>query len=599
MRWLWPALFALSFAVFPPFALAQDFSAAAEDIMGLSFDLDRVEGMLMKPARMASHPGVPHPSLATPGYVPTPYVAPLPLEPNSDLDTVTVFRDRALVTRVIVAEVEPDGGGVVFEGLPLGLAADGLYASVRSGDGRIVGVEIESGRGEVEETERIEEIRAEMLEQTAELGLIRDRIEALLAQRTYLRSALMRGPGEGQAPELAQVKSALEYVGETEQDIAQQLREEQKRAQELDEEIAPLLIKLENPLATGKRVRVDLDLEAPDELTVALRYQVWGASWTPSYNARLDQSGGRVELEYYGVVTQTTGEEWVDAELLLSTANPATSGSLPEITPWYLGRDVYGYDASVMAGLASGGGHFQAGGAVTRASVPMLEGVLESHMNADVQGRGAVIFAIPGRRTVAGDGSAQRLPVGTQTFGATLELATVPKLIPEVFRRARIRYDGDIPLIPGPVASYVGTDYVGTGYINAVVPGEPLTLSFGTDDRLKVTRRLVSREVEYLGVGRRMVRYTFDFRVTVANFTGEAQEVEMTDQLPIAEMDRVQVKVLEVTEGQLPADDQAPGVLKWKLTVPKGGESSVVMRFSVTAPAEAAATYLRDMELMY
>jgi uncharacterized protein (TIGR02231 family) len=599
MRRLWPALFALSFAVFPPIALAQDYSAAAEEIMGLSFDLDAVEGMLAKPAR-AARPSPAHPTaMSGEYYAHTPFVAPLPLEPNSDLDTVTVFRDRALVTRVIVADVEPDAGGVVFEGLPLGLAPDGLYASLRSGDARIVGVEIESGLGEVEETERIETIRAEMEEQTAELGLIRDRIEALLAQRSYLRSALIRGPGEGPAPALGQVKSALEYVGEAERDIAQQLREEQKRAQELDEEIGPLLVKLDNPLATGKRVRVDLDLDGPDEVTVALRYQVWGAAWTPSYNARLDQSASTVELEYYGVVTQTTGEDWVDAELLLSTANPATSGSLPELTPWYLGRDVYGYDASVMAGLASGGGHFQAGGVPTGASTPMPEGVIESHMNADVQGRGAVIFAIPGQRTVAGDGSAQRLPVGTQTFGATMELATVPKLIPEVFRRARIRYDGDIPLIPGPVASYVGADYVGTGYISAVVPGEPLALSFGTDDRLKVTRRLVSREVDYLGVGRRMVRYTFDFRVTVANFTGEAQEVELVDQLPVAEMDRVTVKVLEVTEGQLPADDQAPGVVKWKLTVPKGGESSVVMRFSVTAPAEAAETYLREMELMY
>jgi len=598
MRRFCPALLALSLLVLPASALAQDFSAKAEEMMGLSFDLDAVEGMLASPARMARRPAA-SPAPGVSGYVPMPPVAPLPLEPNSDLDTVTVFRDRALVTRVIEVPVEPGGPGVVFEGLPLGLTADGLHASVRSGKARIVGVEIESGLGEVEETERIEGIREEMLKQTGELGLIRDRIEALLAQRAYLRAALVRGPGEGPAPELGQVKSAITYVGETEQDIARQLREEQKRAQELDEEIAPLLVKLENPLATGKRVRVDLNLEAPDEVTVALRYQVWGAGWTPSYNARLDQSAGRVELEYYGVVTQTTGEDWVDAELFLSTANPATSGTLPDLNPWYLGRDVYGYDASVMAGLASGGGHFQPGNVATGASVPMPEGVLESHMNADVQGRGAVVFAIPGRRTVAGDGSAQRLPVGTQTFGATLELATVPKVIPEVFRRARIRYEGEIPLIPGPVSSYVGSDYVGTGYITAVVPGEPLTLSFGTDDRLKVTRRLVSREVEYLGVGRRMVRYTFDFRVTVANFTGTAQEVELTDQLPVAEMDRVQVKVIEVTEGQLPADDQAPGVLKWKLAIPEGGESTVVMRFSVTAPAEAATTYLREMELMY
>ncbi|MDP6361496.1 MAG: transposase, partial [Planctomycetota bacterium] len=78
-------------------------------------------------------------------------------------------------------------------------------------------------------------------------------------------------------------------------------------ATELDEELRPLLIKLENPLATGNQVRVDLAAVAGGPITVGLRYQVFGAGWWPAYNARLEESSAQVTLEYYGIVSQTTG----------------------------------------------------------------------------------------------------------------------------------------------------------------------------------------------------------------------------------------------------------------------------------------------------
>ena len=72
----------------------------------------------------------------------------------------------------------------------------------------------------------------------------------------------------------------------------------------------PLLLKLEDPLATGRTVKVDLDVAKAGDVELALRYAVVGAGWTPSYSARLDPGTGRIELEVYGVVTQSTGEDW-------------------------------------------------------------------------------------------------------------------------------------------------------------------------------------------------------------------------------------------------------------------------------------------------
>ncbi len=565
--------------VIPTSSLAggADFSEEAHSRMKLSFDLDEVEDRLSEPSPAAVEYN------AYGSYAPPP----LPLEANSDVEEVTVFRDRALVTRKLSADLEAGTQSVTFEGLPFVLAPDSLHAGLRDGPARIVGVELLSASGEVEESDRSEAIRAEALVKTEELGRIRDRIESLLAQRAYLRGTLLSGPVDGQTrADLQEVRSTLDYVGEAERDIARQLREQEERVGELDEELQPLLVKLDNPLATGQKVRVELAVDSPGSVDVALRYQVWGAGWTPSYNARL--TGEQIEFEYQGVVTQSTQEDWTDAALLLSTANPSSSGSMPEINPWYLGRDGW-YGGDVGSSLDAGRGYSEAPdeGSTTAST----GGLLDSRMEAAVQGSGAVVFAVPGRRTIAGDGSAQRIPVGTQTFATTIELAAVPKLVPEVFRRARVAYDGTVPLLPGPVATYVDGDYVGSSTIGAVVPGEEFELAFGTDDRVRVDRQLLARKQEYIGPARKTVRYTFHFRIRVANFTGRDALVELKDQLHVSEIDRVTVKPLDVVQD----GDGESGMLEWQLAVQDGGEQEVEFRFSVTAPVGTPELHEMDM----
>jgi len=200
---------------------------------------------------------------------------------------------------------------------------------------------------------------------------------------------------------------------------------------------------------------------------------------------------------------------------------------------------------------------------------------------------------------VPGDGSEQRLPVGVQTFEVETELACVPRIQPEVFRRGRLRYAGEAPLLPGPISTFVGADYVGSGSLDAVVPGEELLLSFGVDDRVKVERTMLTRNQEHLGAMRRTVRYTLHFRTTVKNFGDQPAIVQIVDQVPISEIDRVSVKTLETT-APLPTDPaDGPGILKWQPTIPAGGESVIDLRFSVTAPTEVAEAQLQSLEMLF
>ena len=67
-----------------------------------------------------------------------------------------------------------------------------------------------------------------------------------------------------------------------------------------------------------------------------MSYHADGASWRPLYDLTLD--GERLAVSYLAEVKQQTGEDWPATELVLSTTRRGLHESLPELSPWYIGR---------------------------------------------------------------------------------------------------------------------------------------------------------------------------------------------------------------------------------------------------------------------
>jgi hypothetical protein len=69
-----------------------------------------------------------------------------------------------------------------------------------------------------------------------------------------------------------------------------------------------------------------------------LEYFIAGARWTPAYDLHFASARAEIRLETAAIVEQTTGEDWSDVTLLLSTATPGRAIDLPERLTWTLGE---------------------------------------------------------------------------------------------------------------------------------------------------------------------------------------------------------------------------------------------------------------------
>ena len=70
---------------------------------------------------------------------------------------------------------------------------------------------------------------------------------------------------------------------------------------------------------------------APTELDLDVSYIVFDAHWRPVHDVTLIES--RVRLDTYALISQTTGEDWDEVALRLSTARPGVGSTIPEATP--------------------------------------------------------------------------------------------------------------------------------------------------------------------------------------------------------------------------------------------------------------------------
>lgn len=258
------------------------------------------------------------------------------------VEHVTVFGDRARVTRA--GRVTPRDGQVVLPFLPV---------TVEPASIRVEGKGLEVERVSVRRVERAELPEGEartlvkaIAQAERELQAIDARLAVIEEERRFVQSLQPRAsPVEGALPmaltfEPSGWTSALGFLDTRAQTLAAAVVpvqvERMKKIRELDR-----LRERANQLladATGQPgYEVTAQVKGGREGSLELIYVVANARWFPRYDVRFDPDAQQISLALGALVSQETGEDWVDARLTLSTAVPASTATLPRLSVWKIG----------------------------------------------------------------------------------------------------------------------------------------------------------------------------------------------------------------------------------------------------------------------
>src|SRR5436309_7546098 len=195
------------------------------------------------------------------------------------------------------------------------------------------------------------------------------------------------------------VSEVIEAVRRGGSDAFGRIQKVQVQKREIDKQIRALerdLARLKSGAKDVRTIAVGVSAERPGELRVS--YQVNGAGWRPAYRAGLDSAGSKVSLERQGTISQTTGEDWTNVRLKLSTGQPRLSPQGAEPRPWKL--SLLGPNADRPSEISSGVVAAKAPAALMRAKTNELrqETPVELHTTFTTE------FEVPGAVSLPSDG---------------------------------------------------------------------------------------------------------------------------------------------------------------------------------------------------
>ena len=531
---------------------------------------------------------------------------------NAPLVEVTVFVNRAHITRRGIIHLAPGEQSLSIANLPTTLDPDSIRASSMGEGVKILGVQLQT-RFADQTPEASTAALEDELNQLRQMDKVLDDETAQHSDRYEMLKKLHENIGIRFAKGLATGKATVDSLRPVEQYLNDELsamyarqREIDRQRQDLAKRISAAEERLKQAQSTAGQARweivVNVDAIIDVDMELDVSYTVSGASWAPLYDIRL--AGGQVSLAYTAQIRQESGEDWPAVALSLSTARPATSYTIPKLSPWYIDR--YTPPAprppqprSMMAGAPMPAMMKESTAAeATYGALPEPAPIAEVE-GAEIGADGTVVtYRVARPVSVPSDGSVHKTTITTLALDAQLDYVAVPKVAQEVYLRATIRNSSTVMLLPGMAQIFRGDDYVGNMLLKrSIAPTEEFEAQLGLEERIKVERELIERNTtrNLVGVGN-LRRITIGYKLKLANNLPETAHLLVFDQLPVPRDESIKVRLQDAQPK--PTEQSELNILKWELDLPAQSKREIPFTFTLEHPRDISVSGLGELETL-
>lgn len=262
----------------------------------------------------------------------------------SSIEKVTVFLKGAQINRSAKTSVTTGKTEIIFNNISPYIDKQSIQVKA---DGKITVLSVTHQLNFLKEQEIREEIKTIELQKSALLDRIMNERNMITVYRQEETMLIKNQEIKGYQATLKtiELKEAVDFQ-------RQRLTEVYTKITETDRYIAKTQVevdKLNKQLVTLNQTKnlstseIIVTVLAKENATVnfTFSYLVRDAGWYPTYDIRVKDITQPIDLQHKANISQSSGEDWKDIKLLLSTGNPSDEGTKPTINPWYLRYAAY------------------------------------------------------------------------------------------------------------------------------------------------------------------------------------------------------------------------------------------------------------------
>ncbi len=295
-----------------------------------------------------------------------------------------------------------------------------------------------------------------------------------------------------------------------------------------------------------------------------LVYLARESGWIPVYEV-FSSNNKSLKINYRAKILNSTGIDWNNQELTLSTADPFQYYAAPDLEPYYVSRyNRPNYNSN---------NEEEDDEKVQKTSTEDQEQIFTPDHE--------IVFKILKLYTIKTGTIPVMADVTVYDLTPEYLYRCAPKKEEQVYSIARIKDWEKLNLMDGEASIYNNGAFLGKAYIRPSEIEDYLELPTGIVTTLFVKYKLVS-EYSSKKILAGQVVSTENYEIKIKNNGAEKITIEVLDQVPVSEESRVKTENVEMTEGG--ERDEVTGLITWKFELNPSSEKIITLKYSVTYP---------------
>lgn len=302
------------------------------------------------------------------------------------------------------------------------------------------------------------------------------------------------------------------------------------------------------------------------------------AGWRPVYDLMLDRDSGQIRMDRAVMVSQSSGVDWRNVSLTLSTAQTHGQTEASEVTSWfpYL-DDPSAKTTSRSRGIGAGAMEMMAQDA------PMMEAAPVMTAQAARQGI-TVVYDYPQRVDLPDSRGSLRLSLDQKTVETTVFAEAAPRYDSTAFVMAEGDNTLGEPILPGQASLRLDGALIGTTYLPLIAAGNKLRLGFGPILGMTAELRLPDDTLGERGLISRSNQQTRTYQLIVENLTSEDWPLRVVDRVPVSRQKDLEIAYDAEPEPTTTDPDGRRGVLYWEAPLPAGQSREIAVSTDLRWP---------------
>ena len=529
-----------------------------------------------------------------------------PVSREGKIQDVILYRNQALVTRVVEVDLKEGSHEIMVTKLPSEIIQNSLYAESVGADVRAAKLKITELKSDTDPKlaaldEKIEKANNDSIRLSKLIEVNRLKLSFLTKQEDFIATTekveLSRGILNADT-----MKQLTLFNFDQKKDLALEELKLQEDIKNLQKE-KDLLLRERKQLVKTSLKSIDasifIDKIGSGKCEIRLYYLVQNAGWSPIYNFYSKLGSKTVRVEFNARIQQVSGENWDNINLTLSNATPALSALAPGLSPFRISLSNLGNSLgqedlkSASQGVSkkmSAAYNKQIGAQSwneTQEGSWAMNSAANEYQNLELLAKDedlnilkkdakqnssapSVSFLLKSKVSFLSKTEQQLVKVEKSELPAKFYNVAIPLLTTYVFREAEIENDGFENLLEGQVSVYLDEKFVGHGEISNVAKGQSFVMGFGVDTQIRARRELYEKKEKILGGNKEL---SFKVRVILENFSKKPTDLRVLDRIPV-EDEKENVRItLDLKNNTLSANElyqqyeRTKGILRWDLAL--------------------------------